>query len=135
MHKQCTSSLSLFQRNTDKQCYVGKEGGSLCIVCAKNSRHVYQPPVGPQNLKSRTAGLNFLCVSPRAPSPFSFSSSFLLFFILLPFFLFLFPSLLLHLTSFLSLSKKLKLQNHLCVLFQLPEKLLFSRPLSDNDSN
>ena len=30
--------------------YVGKEGGSLCIVCTINSRHVYQPPVSPQNL-------------------------------------------------------------------------------------
>ena len=26
-------------------CYVGKKGRSLCIVCTKNSRHVYQPPV------------------------------------------------------------------------------------------
>ena len=28
-------------------CYVGEEEGSLCIVCAKISRHVYQPPVDP----------------------------------------------------------------------------------------
>ena len=36
LYKQCTSSL-LFS--------------SLCIVCTKNSRHVYELPVGPQNLK------------------------------------------------------------------------------------
>ena len=26
----------------------------MCIVCTKNSRHVYQPPVGPQNLSANS---------------------------------------------------------------------------------
>ena len=31
-------------------CYVGKEGGGLCIVCTKKKcGYVYQPPVGPEN--------------------------------------------------------------------------------------
>ena len=95
LYKQCTSSLPLFQRNTNKQTIVSwnsfghsallqsnglrvlldhlTEEGHCCpklfqltIVCLlvlrwkrgrelvhclyKNSRHVYQPPVGPQNL-------------------------------------------------------------------------------------
>ena len=75
LYKQCTSSLPLFQRNTNKQTLLDHltEEGHCCpklfqltIVCLlvlrwkrgrelvhclyKNSRHVYQPPVGPQNL-------------------------------------------------------------------------------------
>ena len=46
MLKQFRATVPFFSQ----MCYVGKEGGSLCIVSTKNSRHVYQPPVGPQNL-------------------------------------------------------------------------------------
>ena len=88
LYKQCTSSLPLFQRNTNKQTHEDdrmlkqfratvpffsqmvrtscvcllvlrwKRGGSLCIVCTKNSRHVYQPPVGPQNLGKKRVKKN-----------------------------------------------------------------------------